>query len=336
MATPGLDVANVTAAVRKCSGVDAARRHFPGTTRRGFRKFCADHGISYKATLGIAAEAVSVTPPPIIQPPKITYRISQQRPDGQAKTRLALIGDAHDSPHIPDKSRFRWFGQYAAEHCVDIVQSVGDLFSLDSLCSYERNDTQRGKSKPNFKEDMASGKKALGYLEEGLGNHKPEKHVTLGNHEDRIFSFSDRTPEIYGMLDENLHTILTDYGWGYSPFGRIHYIGGVGITHVPRNVMGKPYGGMYSQNTIARDCVTDLIYGHTHKMLFQPFWKLDGNKIWVMNAGCALPNGHVEDYAKHSLGDGNWDYGIWDVTIQHGHIQKAHHIPMLELEERYG
>lgn len=261
------------------------------------------------------------------------YRISQNRPDGLGKIEMLAIGDAHDAPSIPDKARFHWFGRYAAEHAVDVVLSIGDLCSLDSLCSYERNDTHRGKAKPTFPEDMASLKLALDTFKEGLGNHRPDLHVTLGNHEDRIASFSDRTPEVYGMLTENLHTVLTDKGWAYSPFGGVHYMGGVGFTHVPLNGMGKPYGGMHAENQISRDSLTDLVYGHSHKRVEKHYPKIDGKKLTVLNLACALPDGHIEEYAKHALT--GWDWGVYHLTLQHGRIQKAHWVPMAELAERF-
>jgi hypothetical protein len=183
---------------------------------------------------------------------------------------------------------------------------------------------------------MASLKEALTAFNEGLGEWNPEKHVTLGNHEDRVFSFTNNHPEIAGMMEENVHTILGDFGWGYSPFGAISYLGGVGFTHAPLNRMGKPYGGKHAENQIANDSTTDIVYGHSHGFFTKPFWKLGGEKIRVVNLGTALPHGHTEEYAKHSLGDGNWDWGVVDMAIQHGHIQRADWVPMLELEASYG
>lgn len=336
MATP-LDVATVTAAVRKHGGIDRAKEEaFPDVSYGKFRRFCKENDISFKGAVQAETTTLGSPPPPIIQPPKVTYRIAQKRPDGLAKIRVLAIGDAHDSPTLPDKSRFYWMGKYAAEHKPDVVLSIGDLCSLDSLCSYDRNDTLRGKHKPSFKQDMASAKEALAAFDEGLGNFKPEKHVTLGNHEDRIFSFTNRTPEIAEMLDENLHTVLTDFGWHYSPYGAMHYIGGVGFTHVPFTVMGKPFGGENSENQIGNRAVCDVVYGHTHKKVEKPYWKVGGERITVLNLGSALPHGHVEPYAKHSLGDGNWDYGVFDLTIEQGRLKKSHHIPMTDLGERYG
>lgn len=263
---------------------------------------------------------------------KPTYRIAQYRPDGKAKTRVIAIGDAHDSARIP-KDRFRWIGRYIADIKPDMVIQIGDFCTMDSLCSYEKNDTIKGKAKPSFKEDMASFREALATLADAIGSHIPDCHVTLGNHEDRVFSFMNRTPEVAAMLDENLFTILGEAGWNYSPYGVLHFVGGVAFTHCPLNTMGKPYGGMYAENQISRDSLHDMVWGHTHKRVDRTYPKLNGQRMHVLNLGCALPEGHVEEYAQHALT--GWSWGIYDLTILGGHIHETQWIPMPVLQERY-
>lgn len=283
-----------------------------------------------KPRIRVAAASPDQPPPPPIRP---VYRIAQQRPDGQGKTLVAAIGDAHDSPNL-DKARFRWIGRWIADLKPDVVVQIGDFLTLDSLCRYAPNDTLEGKHKPSLKQDLASFKLALGQFSEGLDSYRCERHVCLGNHEDRIWSFTNRTPEVAELLDENIHTILTDHGWTYSPFGALHFVGGAAWTHCPLTVMGKPYGGMYAQNQIARDTLHDVVYGHSHKRVEQTYPKLGHRRITVLNLGCALPEGHVERYAQHSLT--GWAFGVCAVTLQHGGIQAAHWVPMAELQERYG
>jgi hypothetical protein len=56
--------------------------------------------------------------------------------------------------------------------------------------------------------------------------------------------------------------------------------------------------------------------------------------VKVVNAGCTLPEGHVEDYARHS--NHGWNYGVLDIEISEGHIKAHEWTPMSKLEERYG
>lgn len=277
--------------------------------------------------------AADIPPPPQQVVFRPTYRIAQDRVDGRGKTRVLAIGDAHDGPSIP-KDRFRWLGRLAADTRPDIVLQIGDWFSLDSLCKYDGNDTLRGKAKPSLKQDLASGQESLDAFEEGMGGFAPEKHLTLGNHEDRMWSFTNRTPELAELLTDNVHTLLSERGWNYSPYGELHFIGGVGFTHCPLTTMGKPYGGMHAENQIARDATHDVVFGHSHKPLVKTYPRLGHKRTTVVNLGCALPEGHIEQYAKHSLT--GWSYGVYELEIERGGIQAARWIPMASLQEKYG
>lgn len=272
----------------------------------------------------------SSAPQVIIKP---VYRVGANTSDGRGKISVCAIGDAHDSPTVP-KDRFRWIGQHIKERKHDYVVQIGDFASLDSLCKYEANDTLKGRDKPTYQMDMASLKEALGEFNDGLGGYRPEMHVTLGNHEDRVLSFIDRTPEIVGALADTPHTILGDRGWGYSPYGAFHFLGGVGFTHIPWTRMGRPFGGENSENQIGQRTVFDVVKGHDHRRVSKVFPKLNERHVTVISLGCALPDMHIERYAQHSLT--GWSYGISDMVIERGHIQKDHWIPMTELEERYG
>jgi hypothetical protein len=60
----------------------------------------------------------------------------------------------------------------------------------------------------------------------------------------------------------------------------------------------------------------------------------DDNNLAVLNLGCALPDGFIESYARHS--STGWSFGIYDLTIQHGSLQSESFIPMAELGSLYG
>lgn len=321
----GEEAARRWGAIEKHPGNIAKAARSIGVSPNTLRSWARDH----QQTL--PDDAFAVAPPgPTVKP---HYRVSFDRPDGRGKTRVLAIGDAHDGPRIP-KDRFRWFGRLAADTQPDVIVQIGDFLSLDSLCRYEGNDTLKGKAKPSLKDDLDSFKEALEAFDDGLGGFRPERHVTLGNHEDRIWSFTNRTPEVAELLTENLHTILTDRGWTYSPFGQLHFIGGVGFVHSPLNRLGKPYGGKTCEQQIANDALHDVVFGHTHIERRHKAVKIGPNKhVTILNLGCALPDGHREAYLGHAS-DG-WGYGVWDLTLERGQIQAAQWTPMPVLEERY-
>lgn len=259
--------------------------------------------------------------------PKLTIR--QDCGGSSEKIRVFAIGDAHDDRKIP-KDRFEWLGKYARDTKPDVVLQIGDIATCDSLNSHIPNETLDGRLKPSFEADMGSLNLAL----QAFGCDGIEKHITLGNHERRIWLYEQTNPEMEGKLVCSLDSVLSNNGWTYSPYGAIHYYGGVGFVHAALNTLGKTYGGKNCLPTIANDSVTDLVIGHSHRGRVHQAPKIGQRyPTTIIDLGCALPDGHVEDYAKHALN--GWTWGAYDLLIQHGHVQAAKFISMAELEERY-
>lgn len=290
-------------------------------------------------TLGIT-EVSPEAPPTVIQPPvespaaKLRFTVRQQADRWGDRYRVVVIFDIHDSPSIR-KDRFKWIGRYIHENNPDCVVQIGDMFSFDSLCRFEPNESLEGRYKPVFMDDIDSGHEALTAMDKGLDGWKGEKHETLGNHEARAIDFTSRTPEIAGILTHNLDNLLMTHGWTYSPFGALHFIGGVAFTHIPLNRMGKPMGGEHVENQIGPRALEDLFFGHTHRAVDKPFSKTGTNRsVRVLSGGCSLEYGHIEKYVGHAMS--GWSYNIADVVIDNGRVRRCDFIPMEDLAEKYG
>lgn len=262
------------------------------------------------------------------------FTLRQELRGSAEKIKLVAVGDLHDSPKIPDKSRFEWIGAYVGETKPDVLNLIGDALTMDSLNGHIPNENYDGKSKPSFIADIASGHEAFGAMCSRM-NWQCEKHQTDGNHERRLYAFEDRAPETIGMMQRDYDHLLAKYGFTHSPYGAIQYYGGVGFVHAAINTLGKTFGGKNSLPTIANDSVHDLVVGHSHRGRVHQAPKIGQRyPTTIIDLGCALPDGFVEDYAKHCLN--GWTYGIYELTIQHAHIQAAKFTSMQELEERYG
>ena len=250
-------------------------------------------------------------------------------------TKVCVIGDLHDAPAIP-KERLRWLGKHIKNTKPDQVVQIGDFLSLDSCCWHIDNATmQARKNKGTFIDDINSFDAALEELNKGIGNYKVKKHVTLGNHENRLWKWEDRNPEYYNMGKRELFGTLKKYGWTASEYGEFYFIDGVGFTHVPFNVMGREFGGVSVERNIGQSSLFDVVFGHTHKFNDVRCAKIGkSNYIRVVNVGCALPQHHVESYAK--LSTTGWFWGLCELTIFDNHIQDVNTISMTTLEEMYG
>src|SRR6185369_3362414 len=270
-----------------------------------------------------------------VPPATIKVRVKANSGPEGAVTKILAIGDSHDDPETP-KDRFRAMGRLACDRGVDWVVQIGDFASFDSLSSHIPNDSIAGKLKNPFSRDMQSLADALGGFDIGCNGHKCNRHVTLGNHERRVWLYEELRPEIAGMLSSELLQTFVDHGWSTTPYGEFKFIGGVGFTHAAINRLGKTYGGKNAENTIANDAVFDIVIGHSHVKREARAPKLGPSKhVTVFNLGCALPYGRVENYMYHGATTGWW-WGAHILTLQNGQIAGVESIPMNELERAFG
>lgn len=301
-----------------------------GKSHQTVAGWLAPNGLA--ARMGIVAETEEIIEK--VPPARIRVKVRASPTTEGAITRVLAIGDSHDDPHTP-KDRFRWMGKLAQDRGVDWIVQIGDFGSFDSLSSHIPNETLAGKLKNPYHHDVQSLNEAMGALDEGLAGHKPKRHCTMGNHERRVWLYEDARPEVAGMLSGELMQTFADHGWTTTPYGEYFFLAGVGFIHCAVNRLNKSYGGKNAENTIANDAVFDHCLGHSHvhRMVRAP--KLGPSKhVTVLNLGCALTQGRVEQYMYHGALTGWW-WGANVLTLQNGQIAGVDAIPMHEIERRY-
>lgn len=245
--------------------------------------------------------------------------------------KVLAIGDAHDSPKLEDKSRFYAMGKLARERGITHVVQIGDFADFDSVSSHIAADTIQGKLNNPYTSDIVSLNRALEDFERGLGQHSVIKHVTMGNHERRIYLYENSHPQVEGMLTSELEQTFKDRGWSFTPYGEFYFLGAVGFIHCALNRLGKSYGGKLAESTIANDAVFDVVVGHSHVKREHRAPKIGPHKhVTVLNLGCALPMGYTQDYVYHSQLAGWW-FGVNVLTIQGGQIVGVEAISMDDL-----
>ena len=246
--------------------------------------------------------------------------------------KVLVIGDTHDSPHIP-QDRFEWIGKHIRKIKPDYIIHIGDFGSFDSLSYFQKNDTQAGKLKDAFMVDIESMRSALKILDKYVKDYP--RHICIGNHELRVHKFEEKIPEIQGMMKNSLYNCFKDFGWSHSEYGEFKFIAGVAFVHAPLNIMGREYSGKNAEVQIGNDSMHDLVFGHSHKARDWKSIKIGYNKwVRIVNVGCALPYGHIEEYAKLNMNGWSWciaELGIWD-----NHIQETKFVSMDRLEREYG
>lgn len=246
---------------------------------------------------------------------------------------ICAIGDYHDCPG-QDKSRIKWIARYVSDTNPDLVVQIGDFADWNSLSTHEKPGTIGYADKPAFVDDLDSAEEALSQFRK-IQEGGPPCHITYGNHEDRLERWDNSQPESKGLSFADRRGVLfKNYGWETYAYGQWLFIGGVGFTHVPHNLMGREYGGR-TVNSIANDAVFSIVFGHSHRRAEISAPKIGPAKsVEILNLGTAMPQGLVKYYAGKSMT--GWAYGVWSLIIRDGHIVGHSYISMTDLEEQYG
>ena len=252
--------------------------------------------------------------------------------------KVVVIGDTHDSPNIPCKDRFGWFAKHIKKIKPDYVVQIGDFITLDSCTHYIPDDTFSARiEKPVFMKEMESMDSAMEEFNYHLKKHKVKKYITLGNHERRMWKHEDHNPTFYGMCKREYFGICKKYDWEVIPYGKYLMLGGVGFIHAPLNQMGREFGGESSEKTVANKSKIDIVFGHSHRAQDIRISKISNTKndfTRILNVGCSLPHGHIENYARHSLT--GWTYQICELGIWDNHIHEVKNVTLKRLEDEYG
>jgi hypothetical protein len=255
--------------------------------------------------------------------------LTEDEPDGEPEA-VAVIGDAHDSPHLRDKDRFRWLGAYIAERGLPRVMSVGDWLTLDSFSSHTDRATFEGLAKPTFEQDLDSFHESQRAFHDGLGGHKPKKHITLGNHEARAWKYDNLHPDGISHSHKLLEA-FAQWGWTVSLYGEYKFIQGVGFVHVPFNALGRPL----AQGQRPNKAMFDTIHGDDHRATqFTDFKSGPFRSPTIYSAATALPPGFIEGFANK--GGSTWRSGICEAVLWGGHVRKWSFEEMILLRRRYG
>jgi hypothetical protein len=303
---------------------EAARRE--GISLRGFK----DAVDSAKMHFGLEPDDSCYRPrqylhaAPVSPIPPSQSHIVEDAPPGEP-LHIAVIGDAHDSPHLPDKSRFYWLGRYIAERRIPHVVSIGDWLTLDSMSTHTDPATFAGLAKPTFEQDLESFHASQREFQRGLGDWKPKRDVVYGNHEYRAIRWADQHRQVIGNVIDPHHKIeeaWRQWHWRTTPFGEFRFIGGVGFIHAPLvpGTNQKTYGGKTGGQRAANDAMFDIVRGDDHKFYVSSAPKIGPVKSpRVFGCATALPPGYIETYARKNPGD--WETGICELKVWGGRVR---------------
>lgn len=146
-------------------------------------------------------------------------------------------------------------------------------------------------------------------------SHRHKQHgmrtlLTLGNHEDRLWSALKENPYGFGSLvDFDSITGKGRYFDEVEPYGAVVNVGGIQYTHAARSVMGRPL----ALSTLAKRSNTHTIVGHSHTLdvVTTPLCHSENAVRFTMSAPAFMDMGNKEPYCMNYMT--GWTYGLLKV-----------------------
>jgi predicted phosphodiesterase len=239
--------------------------------------------------------------------------------------RVCVVGDLHAAPGM-DLSHVDHIASHIEATSPDAVVLIGDVVTMDSVSMHDPLGSITVKEQPSIVDDLAVLEEVLDRLDGIPG----DLHVTLGNHEERLKRYEDNEARLQGSLWPIVLKTVHAYGWTVTDYGSFLELDGVRFTHIPLNIMRRPYANI---DAVAREAKWPIVYGHSHEQNVKTARKIGGG-FTILNVPCSLPHGHVEKYALKTTT--TWSWAISDLEIFDGQIGGYAFRPMNWLRKTYG
>jgi hypothetical protein len=199
-----------------------------------------------------------------------------------------VIPDVQAKPGVR-LDHLSWVGNYIAEKRPDAVICIGDFADLPALSKYDVG-TIRGENQ-RLKRDLQTARQAMDLLMDPIKaaeGYKPELHLTMGNHEERLDRFANEHPYLEEVVGTHMLK-YSDWGWKVHPFLTPVMVDGVKYCHYfVSGAMGK---AVSSAPALLRLQKHSCIMGHNQKtdVAFHPV-----THQWAIF--CGVCNLHDEHY----------------------------------------
>lgn len=201
-------------------------------------------------------------------------------------------------------------GHYIIKKKPDKIICLGDFADMPSLSSYDVG--KKSFEGRRYVADIEASHAAMKALLQPITEYnnrarknkekqyKPEMHLTLGNHENRINRAVNDSPQLDGVLSVN-DLGYEQYGWTVHPFLDVVVIDGVAYSHYfTTGLLGRPV-------TTAAACLSkkhqSCVQGHQQGLQIASSHRADGTRLTSIIAGSFYE--HNEDYMS-SQGNNHW------------------------------
>lgn len=252
--------------------------------------------------------------------------------------RILVIPDCQVKPGVPLK-HLHWIGDLIVDKRPDVIVCLGDFADMHSLSSYDVG--KKAFEGRRYKDDVLSVIEAqiallskLHYLQDRQSDnkkkvYKPEMHMLLGNHENRIDRAVNDDPKLEGVLSTD-DLQYEAFGWKVHQFLNVVEIEGVLFSHYfTTGVMGRP---VTSPAALLAKKHMSCVMGHVQTDGIASNYTGNGKRITAIFAGgCYL---HDEEYLGPQ-GNNHWR-GVWMLNDVHDGEFDVMPLSLKYLQRKYG
>lgn len=250
---------------------------------------------------------------------------------------ILVIPDAQVKQGVP-LDHLRWLGNYIVKKRPDIIVNIGDFADMESLSSYDVG--KKSFEGRRYTLDIQAAHQGMATLlnplwtlqrQQRTTKHKvyrPEMHLTLGNHENRIGRAVNNDPKLEGLIStEDLR--YADFGWTVHDFLDVITLQGISFSHYfATGAMGRPSTSASAQlNRQHTSCVA----GHQQGLQIATGKRADGALLTSIIAGSFYL--HDEDYLGNQ-GNTHWRGAMHLHGCENGQFD-LNLLPMRYLREKY-
>lgn len=232
-----------------------------------------------------------------------------------------------------------WIGKYILDKKPDIVVCLGDFADMPSLSSHDKVGSKYFEGM-RYKHDIESARIAMDVLLAPLKEaqkkqrankekvYKPDMHLLIGNHENRIDRAINNNPILEGVI--SIDDLGYDSNWTVHPFLKPLTIEGVVFNHYfPVGVLGRAAATAQTMvNKLHQSCIA----GHQQGRQVAYGRKADGSAITCIIAGsCYLHDEHYMDTTSNM----HWRGLVMLHEVKNGHFDEMF-VSLQYLKRKYG
>ena len=251
---------------------------------------------------------------------------------------ILVIPDVQCTKDTPTQ-HLEWMGQYIVDKRPDVIVCIGDFADMESLSSYDVGKKQfEGRT---YNADIQASWGNMMKLLRPLGElqsrqflnkkkvYRPDMHLTLGNHENRINRAINVDRKLEGLISVD-DLKYEAFGWTVHPFLEVVEIEGIAFSHYfASGAMARPSSTANAQlNKQHMSCIA----GHQQGLQIATGKRADGALLTSIIAGSFYL--HDEHYMG-AQGNKHWRGALMLHNCKDGQFD-LNLLPMAYLENRYG